>query len=245
MAIFLKKFETTAAYNAAKPNLILPNVSLITENNKVEYNPYVPPIIDGHEYVEIGGIKWATMNIGANSVTDTGLYFQWGDASGYTSSQVGTDKTFNWAGYKYTDGGSLTITKYNTTDGETVLEASDDAVTAAWGSGWRMPTKDEFGALTSATTSAWTADYNGSGVSGLVLTDKTDNTKEIFFPAAGGAWDDIVGDVGSEGSYWSSRVYSGNIQYAYALTFGRNYVRWNYSYYRDGGRSVRGVVSDN
>ena len=30
---------------------------------------------NGHDYVEIGGIKWATMNIGANSVTDTGLYF--------------------------------------------------------------------------------------------------------------------------------------------------------------------------
>lgn len=42
---YLKQFQTTAAYNAAKPNLILPNVSLIKENNKVEYNPsgVVPP----------------------------------------------------------------------------------------------------------------------------------------------------------------------------------------------------------
>jgi hypothetical protein len=30
------------------------------------------------------------MNIGANSITDYGLYFQWGDISGYTSSQVGS-----------------------------------------------------------------------------------------------------------------------------------------------------------
>lgn len=29
----------------------------------------------GHEYVEIGGVKWATMNVGASSITDTGQYF--------------------------------------------------------------------------------------------------------------------------------------------------------------------------
>lgn len=44
---------------------------------------------NGHDYVEIGGIKWATMNIGANSVTDTGLYFQWGDTQGYAADQIG------------------------------------------------------------------------------------------------------------------------------------------------------------
>ena len=48
----------------------------------------------GHEYVEIAGLKWATMNIGATSVTDYGLYFQWGDANGYTSEQVDTNKAF-------------------------------------------------------------------------------------------------------------------------------------------------------
>lgn len=42
----LKKFETQAAYNAAESSLVLPNVSLITENNKVEYKSYVPP----HDY---------------------------------------------------------------------------------------------------------------------------------------------------------------------------------------------------
>jgi hypothetical protein len=37
------------------------------------------PESNGHDYVEIGGIKWATMNVGATKVTDVGLYFQWGD----------------------------------------------------------------------------------------------------------------------------------------------------------------------
>ena len=40
--IYLKKFETASAYDTAKDNLILPNVSFITENRKVEYNPSTP-----------------------------------------------------------------------------------------------------------------------------------------------------------------------------------------------------------
>jgi hypothetical protein len=37
MAVYLKQFETQAAYEAAQPNLILPNVSLISENGDVKY----------------------------------------------------------------------------------------------------------------------------------------------------------------------------------------------------------------
>ena len=46
MAIYLKQFETVSQYNtytADTANFIKPNVSLITENNKVEYNPLVIP----------------------------------------------------------------------------------------------------------------------------------------------------------------------------------------------------------
>ena len=46
MGKYLKKFQTTSQYNAYTAdtaNFIKPNVSLITETNTVEYNPYVPP----------------------------------------------------------------------------------------------------------------------------------------------------------------------------------------------------------
>jgi len=75
-------------------------------------------------YVEIGGVKWSTMNIGASTETDSGLYFQWGDTQGYTSSQVGRGegkKYFGWTDYKYCDGTSSVMTKYNSTDGLTTL----------------------------------------------------------------------------------------------------------------------------
>lgn len=44
MSIYLKKFQTTSQYNAYTAdtaNFIKPNVSLITETNTVEYNPWV------------------------------------------------------------------------------------------------------------------------------------------------------------------------------------------------------------
>ena len=125
MGKYLKKFETTAQYESEKDGLILPNVSLITETNGVAYNPYIPPIIDGHDYVEIDGVKWATMNIGATGVTDYGLYFQWGDTQGYTASQVGTVKIFNSANYKFSvNGSSSNFSKYSYSDGLTTLETS-------------------------------------------------------------------------------------------------------------------------
>ena len=43
---YLKKFQTTAQYNAYTAdteNFILPNASLITETNGMAYHPYVPP----------------------------------------------------------------------------------------------------------------------------------------------------------------------------------------------------------
>jgi uncharacterized protein (TIGR02145 family) len=122
-----------------------------------------------------------------------------------------------------------------------VLEASDDAVTAAWGNGWRMPTTEEYVALGNAVNSAWTADYQGSGVSGLVLTDKTDSSKVLFFPAAGNCYYGSVYLVGSGGRYWSSSVYSSYVQHAYYLSFSSSSVYWQNYDYRYYGFAVRGV----
>ena len=202
----------------------------------------------GHEYVEIGGAKWATMNVGAKCATDYGLYFQCGDTKGYTASQVGSgsgQKYFYWTDYKYCKGINHEMTKYNVTDGKFVLEAFDDAVSAAWGGGWRMPTTAEFQALGNAVNSAWTTDYQGSGVHGLVLTDKTDSAKTLFFPAAGFASNGSVYDVGFSGGYWSSSLYSGSVSSAYRLSFDSNNVNLGYNNSRYRGYPVRGVLGEN
>lgn len=242
---YLRKFDNHAAYAAAESGLILPNVSLCVNENEVHYNPSTPPappIIDGHEYVEIGGIKWATMNVGATAITDTGLYFQWGDTQGYTAAQVGSgsgEKNFSDEDYKYYYNDNFT--KYDNGDGKTILEASDDAVVANWGGSWRMPTVAEFQTLGAAVNTAWT---QVNGVSGIMCTDKSDETKTLFFPACGNARNGSVSQIGSSGYYSSSSLSAGfDGEYFYEMTFGNGFTYWD----ADGGtrfdgNTIRGVV---
>lgn len=131
---------------------------------------------NGHEYVEIGGIKWATMNVGAEKPTDSGLYFAWGETKGYTAAQVRKgERKFNWSSYKYGDSSPF---KYNGIDNKTVLDSCDDAVTMNWGNGWRMPTTEEFEILINSTVKI-------QATFGCLLIDKKDDTKKLFFPFVG------------------------------------------------------------
>ena len=254
MSLYLKQFETQAAYETAQSGLILPNVSLTLDNNAVHYNPYVDPcasekVKTTYEWVEIGGVKWATKNVGALTVTDYGQYFSWGGVNGFTADQVSDGcKEFFWTDYEYGNGtsspGNTGMTKYNASDGKTVLEASDDAATANMGSGWRMPTTAEYAALGNAVNSAWTSDYQGSGVSGLVCTDKTDSSKVLFFPAAGYCLNGSVNNVGMYGYYWSSSLYSSRVVYAYILFFYDEIVNWQNYYERYKGYPVRGILDE-
>ena len=244
----IKIFSLTSEYETAKSGgtLITPNVSLINEDNSVRYLPELDDPYNGHEYVEIGGLKWATMNIGATQPSDYGLYFAWGETQGYTAEQVGRgegQRYFGWEDYKYGNGTSSPdatgMTKYNEADGKTVLEASDDAAVANWGGNWRMPTTADFQALGAAVNTAWTQVNN---VYGMLCTDKTDESKTLFFPAAGNCFDGSAKNVGYGGPYWSSSLNYNNKQYAYALNFTDNGAFWNNQYTRYYGYTVRPVV---
>ena len=242
---YLKKFNNHAAYEAAESSLILPNVSLVTENNTVHYNPYVDPcasekVKTTYEWVEIGGVKWATKNVGAKTITDYGQYFSWGGVNGFTADQVsGGCKAFSLADYELANGSFSDITKYNSSDGKTVLESVDDAATVNMGSGWRMPTKNEYVALGKAVNKAWT---QVDGVYGMLCTDKTDSSKTLFFPACGTCRYGSVSNVGSSGLYWSSSLNSSIVHDAYGLYFDSGYVGWQNYDNRYVGYSVRGVV---
>lgn len=62
--------------------------------------------INGHDYVQIGSLKWATMNIGATEVTGTasyGDYFMWGAVEKAYTSLSGTTFTFGSKPSSYTN----------------------------------------------------------------------------------------------------------------------------------------------
>ena len=245
MGKFITKFDTTAELAAfsATTNFGKPHVSLTKDDSKVHYfeDPY-----KGHQYVEIGGLKWATMNIGASKPSDYGLYFAWGDTQGYTAEQVGSgegQKYFGWADYKYgndtSSPGATGMTKYNETDGKTILEASDDAAVANWGGSWRMPTTDEFQALGAAVNTAWT---QVNSVYGILCEDKEDSSKTLFFPAAGFCYGGSVEDVGNSGNYWSSSLGANSRQGAYDLSFSSSDAGWDSYGDRYFGFAVRPVI---
>jgi len=193
-----------------------------------------------HDYVEIGGVKWATKNVGANAITDYGLHFQWGDTQGYTTAQVPSVKAFRWGDYKWTEDRGDTFIKYNNTDGKTIIYSKDDAVTAAWGDKWRMPTHEEYQALYEATTSEWTT---MNGVNGMLFTSKEDSSKTLFFPAAGFCGDGSVWYVGRCGYYWSLSLNTVVVSSSWGMSFGYGSMYPDLSNFRYYGYSVRGVMN--
>ena len=103
---------------------------------------------NGHEYVDLGlpsGTLWAKMNVGAESETDGGLYFAWGETQGYAIKEVDgswvidAPKQFIPDDYAFADVSTRTITKYNASDNKTHLELTDDAAAANMGGDWHMP----------------------------------------------------------------------------------------------------------
>ena len=155
----------------------------------------------------------------------------------------GGKKYFDWADYKYGNGtvspGVTGMTKYNSTDGLTTLEAVDDAAVANWGGSWRIPTTDEFQALGAAVNTAWTQVNN---VYGMLCTDKTDESKTLFFPATGHCINGSDGGVGYWGSYYSSSLNTNGRQLALSLIIDSNNVTWGDTYARCFGLNIRPVV---
>lgn len=201
---------------------------------------------DGHEYVDFdlpSHTLWAKMNVGAKSETDYGLYFAWGETTGYKQSQIGTgagQKQFSQNDYAH--GTSSNYTKYNSIDGKTMLDLTDDAAAVNMGGLWRMPTKNQVYELLDNTTNEWVTNYNGSGVNGSLFTSKTDTTKTLFIPCAGVCGDGSVEVVNISGHVWSRSLDSDNdsVSDAWDMELDEDGVFLS-TYSRRGGQSVRGV----
>ena len=237
---YITLFEQQTAFDNAKSTLDKPNMSLVTET----CNVYSWSVGGGvtYEYVDLGlSVKWAKCNVGAEKETDAGLYFAWGETTGYTASQVGTNKQFSLSDYKYGNGDS-NLTKYNQSDGKTVLESVDDAARVHMGGDWRMPTETEIQELIDNTTNQWVTNYNGSGVNGYKFTSNKEGyqNNSIFIPAAGYCDYGSVYYVGYYGNVWSSSLYTSNPYNAWYLDFNSGNCLMG-SYYRCIGQSVRGV----
>ena len=204
-----------------------------------------------HEYVDLGlpgGVLWATCNIGAQKPEEYGKYFAWGETRGYAKDE---SHAFNWADYKWMTPGQSSwnyVTKYTTADGyfnccwykdyiyvgttvdgvtyKNLIELlpEDDAATANWGSGWRIPTRQETKDLFDSryTSRKW---VTVNGVPGRMITSKS-NGNSIFLPAAGYRQYSKFDGEGSFGRYWTSDLTQANCSSAKRMYLDSILIDW-------------------
>ena len=231
----LRKFELENDYLQAKDSFVYPNVSYIVEKDILHYMKN-----SKYDFVDLGlpsGLKWAAWNVGATKPEESGLYFAWGEDKGYVvtrgevidesqglyyaiikNSDGESGKTFenDYSDYKYYDVPTSAFTKYNSGDTLTKLSNEDDGCYLAEKE-MRMPTKAECEELIANTTSAFTENYNGSGVNGMTFTSKT-NGNSIFVPAVGAVGGGVLNLFGLGGGLWSSSL-SSSVDKAYYSNF--------------------------
>ena len=156
-------------------------------------------VYNGYEYVDLelpSGLKWAICNVGATSPEQPGIYFAWGETKGYTSDDIDSNiRSFNVSEYT---GNSASLISDN-------LIGKCDAAHIYMRGYWRTPINKDFTELVKNTYKTWIDDYNKTGVSGLLLTSKT-NGNSIFFPASGFCYNSLIARISSGGFYWTASI---------------------------------------
>ncbi len=166
---------------------------------------------NGHEYVDLGlSVMWATCNLGADTPSDCGDYFAWGE--------IATKDT-------YTSSNSST---YGVSMGDIAGDADYDAARAVWGGTWRLPTKSDVDELVDECEWELT---ELDGHTGYEVTGPSGNS--IFIPQAGWCRTSVL-YVNQTGNYWTSTPYSSGSNNAYDLYFNSSRV------YTDNGNRYTG-----
>lgn len=157
-----------------------------------------------YEAIDLGlSVKWAACNLGASLPNEYGEYYSWAET---VSKSNYINATYKWGDLhnlsKYCNNEN-----YGIVDNLSVIKQEDDAASVQWGSGWRIPTIDEFNELLNNCTWEWTSDYNGTSASGFIGTSKISGytDKSIFLPAGGCMLNEEIQNVGEFGIYWLSQ----------------------------------------
>ena len=180
--------------------------------------------------------------MGGASPEDYGEYFAWGETE--------PKSNFNWSTYKWCNGSSTSLTKYNTdssrgiVDNITTLEPEDDAAYVILGSNGRMPTKEEWIELNSNCTSTWVEKYHDILRYGRLYTAANGNS--IFIPCAsarhlydGAHYEDP--NINYYAYYWSSSLGRKSHEAGY-MSFKSKYSYTNYQVDRSCGLPIRPVT---
>ena len=123
------------------------------------------------------GLKWAQGNLGADEAQQSGLFYAWGETTGYEN---GSGHVFNNANY--------TASAISTN-----LTLTQDAANVRLGGNWRMPTKEENLELCKNCFAEWTANYDDTGKAGVIFYSTTSNATGKGYYKGASAWKKVSG----------------------------------------------------
>lgn len=156
------------------------------------------------EWVDLdlpSGTLWRNRNLGANSKEEAGLFFAWGNNTGYTPSE---GHSFSLANYQGSAGASV----------QTDLPPERDCATALLGAPARLPSKDDYQELVDNTTHQW---VRLNGRLGLLFTSLT-NGRTLFIPAAGYINDTAYSELDVHGYFWTKSIHGEGDAYCFGFT---------------------------
>jgi hypothetical protein len=150
--------------------------------------------INGYDYVDLGlSVKWATCNIGAGTIEESGDYYAWQETTPVTP--------LTHINYDYF---------FNPCSPDNILSSVYDAATVNLGTNWRMPTWEEMDELCRNCDWSWADNFQSTGVAGCIVKSRVNN-KSIFLPASGYISINNQLAENSKGFYWSSYAGPGDL----------------------------------
>ena len=158
------------------------------------------------EYVDLGlpsGKKWSKKYLGAETVTDEGDYYAWGETSPKAPGNFTEEK------YGLLDGAWGEFRRYHGKDGWKQLMPYDDAATARLGNKWHIPTETEVQELFDNCTAK---EITLNGKAGIALVSKINNNY-IFFINNGLTADDKWYGT-NQCICWTADLYKLDVHYA-------------------------------
>lgn len=195
---------------------------------------------NGHEYVEVADIKWACTNVGAMFPWEKGGFYAWGETR--TKAQY-SDDNYDFTGMTVDD-----LKSAGVIDEDNNLTSLYDVASQEWGSGWQMPTIDQFKAITNNEYEnrilGWNTPLNE--MIGVTFED-TDNSGEMFLPCQGFRFLNLTFGNGGGGYYWSKDLQSADsdlmMVYCLVLNINSMYNRCS-EQQSPNGMFVRPVLSE-
>ena len=182
----------------------------IQKNQQCDLDSAITTIhcVDGDiqtDVVDLGlSVLWRKLNIDATESRPYGKTCQWGETEFFDATSDDT--------YKHYDSDTSSMTKYTPQDGLTTLQPEDDIATAVLGTGYRIPTYNEWRELLSNCTIT-------AGNGGMVFTSKINNNILVL---------PLDGTVNEHIKFWSSSLNESNSTQAY--TYNQGYDEWGNSF---------------